>query len=197
MSRLAVPNNTPQSPQLSDRNWKRERTQGIAISEGLKWGTGAMVVSGAGTVAATMYSKNFAKFMSISAKTSIPMMFGLFVFSIKFEHTISAATRSPEDFGLSDEAVIQRKVSMMPIHHSIMNSLYDHPFIFIAATGGPFAGYVLSQQMKLKHLTISQRVMHSRVIAQAGIITLAMTTMAFREFMERRGMAISLSSHYQ
>ena len=182
-ARIAVPEGNP----MSASDWKRERIQGIAMGEGIKWGTAALVLGGGGTAAATMFNKNFARFMSISAKTSIPVMFGLFVFSIKFEHTISAATRFPENFGLTDEAIIKRKVSMMPIHHSIMNSLYDHPFAFILATGGPFAGFVLSQQMKLKHLTISQRVMHSRVIAQAGIITLAMTTMAFREFMDRRG----------
>jgi hypothetical protein len=41
--------------------------------------------------------------------------------------------------------------------------------------------------MQYSHLKFSQRVMHTRVFAQAGIITIAMSTMAFREYMDRRG----------
>ena len=64
---------------------------------------------------------------------------------------------------------------------------YDNPFSFILCTGVPFAATIFKQQMQYSHLKFSQRVMHTRVFAQAGIITIAMTTMAFREFMDRRG----------
>ena len=111
----------------------------------------------------------------------------LFYELIVFVSSYFLTHRNPESWGLTDEIVEKRKISSLPFHHRIMNSLYDHPFGFIAMTGLPFAGFVLRQQMKLTHLTISQRVMHSRVIAQAGIITLALSTMAFREYMDKRG----------
>lgn len=75
----------------------------------------------------------------------------------------------------------------MPAHHRILNFVYDNPFSLIISLGVPFAGAVLYQQMQLNHLTISQRVMHSRVFAQAGILTIALSTMAFREYMNKNG----------
>ena len=155
--------------------------------QAIKYGTFGFVTGGTGTMLASTYNSSFQKYMSISAKTSIPVMLGVFLFSVKYELTMSSARRYPEEWGLSDEFIKERKVSQLPVHHRIMNTLYDHPFLFIACTGGPFAAFVLRQQMQLQHLTISQRVMHSRVIAQAGIISLAMTTMSFREYMDRRG----------
>ena len=88
---------------------------------------------------------------------------------------------------MSDEIITKKKTVHMPFHHQVMNTLYDHPFVFITAMGMPFAGLVLQQQLKLQHLTISQRLMQTRVFAQGGIITLAMSTMMFREYMDRRG----------
>jgi hypothetical protein len=159
----------------------------LSQKKAIKYGTIGLVAGGAGTVLASTYNTSFHKYMSISAKTSIPVMVGVFLFSLKYELTLSSAQRYPEEWGLSDEFIKERKVSHLPVHHRIMNTLYDHPFLFITCTGGPFAAFVLRQQMQIQHLTISQRVMHSRVIAQAGIISLAMTTMAFREYMDRRG----------
>jgi len=168
---------------------KRERILAIANGEAVKAGAMGIAVAGCGSVFATYNIPKFAKFMSISAKVSLPVMAGLFFFSLRYEHSISSMNRHPERWGLSDDIVSSGKVtaSTMPIHHKILNTLYDNTFSFIAMTGAPFAGYVLSQQLKLTHLTLSQRVMHSRVFAQAGILTIGLSTLAFREWMDKRG----------
>ena len=75
----------------------------------------------------------------------------------------------------------------MPAHHRVMNMIYDHPFVLIFITGLPIVGTILSSQMKHTHLTLSQKIMHSRVYAQGGILAVAVTTMAFRDYMDKNG----------
>ena len=65
-------------------------------------------------------------------------------------------------------------ISNMPVHHRILNAIYDNPFVMVAGMGFPFAGYVLKENLKLTHLTLSQKIMHSRVIAQGINSTLLM-----------------------
>jgi hypothetical protein len=79
------------------------------------------------------------------------------------------------------------KVSSMPIHHRVMNALYDNPFTTIIAMSTPLAATIFYEQSKLTHLTISQRVMASRVYAQAGVIVILLSTMGFREYMDKHG----------
>lgn len=61
----------------------------------------------------------------------------------------------------------------MPVHHRVLNAIYDNPFGLVAGLGVPFAGYILVENMKLTHLTLSQKVMHSRVFAQGDMDALA------------------------
>lgn len=168
---------------------RKERVMNLAFGEALKWSAGGVMLAGAGVALATARSTSFAKYMSVSAKTSLPVMAGLFLFALKYEHGIIYINRNPQDWGLVDDVIISGKVtkSNMPLHHRVANALYDNTFAVILCTGAPLAAAVLSQQLKLKHLTLSQRVMHSRVYAQAGILTVGLSTLAFREWMEKRG----------
>ena len=168
---------------------RKERVMSLALSEALKWGTGGILVAGLGTAAATVRSSSFSKYMSVSAKTSLPVMAGLFLFTLKYEHAIADMNRRPQVWGLSDDVISSGKITSgnMPLHHRAMNALYDNTFSVILLAGAPFAALVLSQQLKLKHLTLSQRLMQSRVFAQAGILTIGLSTLAFREYMEKRG----------
>lgn len=53
--------------------------------------------------------------------------------------------------------------------------------------GIPAAAGIFREQLKHPNLTLSQRIMHSRVYAQASILTILLSTMAFTDFMSRRG----------
>jgi len=168
---------------------RRDRVLAIAHGEALKAGVVGTIVAGAATAFASYKSLPFAKYMSVSAKTSLPVMAGLFLYPLRYELCIGSMNRRPEQWGLTEEVISSGKVtkSTMPIHHVVLNGLYDNTFSFILCAGAPFAAYVLSQQLKLKHLTLSQRVMHSRVFAQAGILTIGLSTLAFREWMDKNG----------
>ena len=119
---------------------------------------------------------------------AIPTMVSLFFFGCVFELTQISCQRHPERWGLEVDAQSKRALrSSVPFHHIVMNRIYDHPWLSIAAAGTPLAAFILSQQLKMKHLTLSQKVMHSRVYAQAGILTIGLGTLAFREYMDRHG----------
>lgn len=165
---------------------RQERVSSIALGEAIKYSIGATVVAGGLTVLATLKNKNFAKFMSVSAKTSLPVMAGLGMFGYKFEMVQYDAINHPERWGL-EENLAKGKVTKMPVHHQVLNYLYDHPFYFVSAVGFPFAGFILKEQLKLKHLTLSQKVMHSRVFAQGGVLLILLTTMAFTGYMDKHG----------
>eukprot|EP01032_Pedospumella_encystans_P025334 gene25334-28639_t len=53
---------------------KQDRVEAIALGEAITWSIGATVLAGGLTALATLRSKKFAQFMSVSAKTSLPVM---------------------------------------------------------------------------------------------------------------------------
>ena len=52
-----------------------------------------VLAGGAFSVGATLFSPNFSKFMSISAKTSLPVMAGLGLFTYGYEISMHDAMR--------------------------------------------------------------------------------------------------------
>jgi len=167
-------------------NIRKERILQLAMGEGITWGLGAAFL---GTLGVSVLSFTQPRFraLQISTKVSGPAMVGLGFFSLKYEHAVSRLRREADREGLSSADIREGRVSSMPVHHKVLNYMYDHPFGLIVGFGLPFAGSVLYTQMQLKHITVSQRVMHSRVFAQGGIISMALVTMAFRGWMDRRG----------
>jgi hypothetical protein len=169
---------------------KKDIVSGIAMTEAIKWSIGATIIGGGLTALAIARSKKFDRFMSVSAKTSIPVMAGLGMFAFRYEITQHDCLQHPEKYPqLRDANYVAEKVvvTTMPIHHRAINYLYDNPFSFIAGVGVPMAGGILYQNMKLTHLTLSQKIMHSRVIAQGGVLLILLSTMAFTKYMDKYG----------
>ena len=75
----------------------------------------------------------------------------------------------------------------MPIHHRAANLLYDYPFTTVLSLAVPIAGLTLREGMKLKHISWTSRLMQTRVYAQGGILLLLLSTMAFRDYMDKKG----------
>mmetsp|Transcript_5374 Transcript_5374/g.8766 ORF Transcript_5374/g.8766 Transcript_5374/m.8766 type:complete len:211 (+) Transcript_5374:61-693(+) len=166
-----------------------QRIASLAMGEAFKWSFVTGIISTGATVLATMKSKNFSKFMSVSAKVSLPTMATVGMFGYRYEIVHYDSMMNPGKWGLVEyvEQGRPKDYSSMPIHHRAANYMYDHPFYFVAGLGFPFAGAVLRSQLGLGHLTLSQKIMHSRVYAQAGVLTILLVTMGFREYMDRRG----------
>ncbi len=83
--------------------------------------------------------------------------------------------------------LMQVNAPPLAVHYRLVNWLYDNPFKMIAACGSTVLLAVLNQQFKHRHLTFSQRIMCSRIFAQAGLVGITITILSFREFMDRRG----------
>lgn len=158
----------------------------LAMKDAVKWAAVSTVAAGILTFAATRRFKGFRENTSISIKTAIPVMTGLGMFSFRYETTVNQAQLHPERFGLVEDNSVQF-VSKMPLHHKFINYLYDHPFQLVASLGAPLAATIAFQQRHNHHLSFSQKVMHSRVFAQGGVISILLITMAFREYMDRNG----------
>ena len=77
--------------------------------------------------------------------------------------------------------------SKLPIHQQFMNYAGDNPLTVLAGAGVPVGAAILYKNMKLSHLTLSERIMHSRVFTQAGVVTLALGTFAIRDYMTKHG----------
>ena len=171
---------------------KKQRILSIAMETAITWAATIFAVTGMGVAAASTMHPRFKK-AQISIKIAIPVMSSLFAFSLKYEHTTFKLKREPHlmgDLTISNDHDANRTLPhnySMPMSHKLGNFLYDHPFMMVLGFGLPFAGYILRRQQGYKHLTTSQKVMHSRVIAQGGILTFALSTMAFRGYMDKRG----------
>jgi hypothetical protein len=66
--------------------------------------------------------------------------------------------------------------------------LYDHPFAFVVASGLTTVSSIFLLE-KLKHptMSMSSRVMHTRVYSQGIIVSILCGTMIFHDYMSRRG----------
>ncbi len=165
----------------------------ISCVEALKYGTAASLAFGAATFIAAKKSRKFDLATSISAKFSFPVMAFLGTFSYVYEVTAYDAQLHPQKYGLerllkNQFGVEAPKVkSTMPIHHQIANSLADHPFHVLGVLGTGLAVGVFRQQNKNPGLPLSQKLMHSRVIVQFGVISMLLVTMGFKEYMDKRG----------
>mmetsp|Transcript_21768 Transcript_21768/g.21069 ORF Transcript_21768/g.21069 Transcript_21768/m.21069 type:complete len:211 (+) Transcript_21768:156-788(+) len=182
-----IADNEDATKKIELRKSMQHRIEGLAMGEAIKAGLGGLCAGGALTFGLNKYNKNFSKLMSVSAKTSIPVMSLMMLFTWRYEVAMHNAQRHPEQWGLTDENVRENKILSMPIHHKLLNGLYDNPFTVITVMGAPIAYGVWLEQSKLHHLSFSQRVMQTRVFAQAGILVLALSTMAFRDYMNKNG----------
>jgi hypothetical protein len=178
---------------------RKEKVLKVASYEATKWGVVAGAVATGGVMLANLKSKKFHQFMSVSAKVSLPVMTAIGFWAYKYEMVAFDARLYPERYGIHDTvdgkasyeasqaAEAGRIRKSMPVHHSIANYIFDHPFQFIIALGIPLTASILNAQKYNTHLTFSQKIMHSRVFAQFGVLSILLTTMGFREYMDRHG----------
>ena len=169
-----------------ERESKKQAVIQFSSNEALKWGVAATIIGAVGTIAAIKTSKKFNQFTNVSVKMSIPVMCGLGAWTFRYEDLLHRGRIRPEEFGIGG-TIAEKKASTLPFYQQAMNYVYDHPFQFVVGMGVPLAATILQQQKHNTHLTISQKIMHSRVFAQGGVLSILLVTMGFREYMDRRG----------
>jgi hypothetical protein len=79
------------------------------------------------------------------------------------------------------------KKSHLKFWQKSANFLYDHPFRALATVGVPLVGGIYGYQHLNKGISTSQQIMHTRIYGQASVVVLLLSSMAFHDFMAKRG----------
>ena len=167
---------------------KMARAEGMrtAIFEGAVWGLGSLIPATLISLYANKHSEIYRLKFSPSAKVATPLMIAMLFFGMRLEKVSYLIANDKQEWGYTNSKKSKEQISM-PLHHKTLNWLYDHPFAVVGMTGVPLAGYILNQQLQIKHLKLQQRIMHSRIFAQGSILLILVSVMGFRHWMEKHG----------
>lgn len=168
--------------------FREQQIMQIAYDRGLKVGIPSFIASAGGVYYFFKTRPNLPKTFGFSAMSGLPLMVGIFGFFLVAEQTMFDAGRNPENYGLAPlpEGKSKKVYSMSP-YKIILNQYIDSPVSMLAAVSIPLAIGIGYQQSKLTHLNISNRVLHSRVLAQGGVLSVLMVTMMLQTYMSKRG----------
>lgn len=163
----------------------------MAITHGVKVGAATLVVASAATFLVNKRFAGFRNYGSINAKVSIPVIIAMFTTSVVTELGIHDARYSPEKWDggkpYSVTKAIAPKVTdlaSLGLHKQLLLKIYDSPLVFAGALSLPLAGNILYTRFAKSHLSFSQALMQTRVFAQFGIISILMSTVSIRLFVD-------------
>lgn len=77
------------------------------------------------------------------------------------------------------------------VHHKIANFWQENPFKILTAIGVPTVLYIFKGREGQQHLQTQMKIMHTRVFGQFAVITMLLTLMGFKEYMDRSGKFIT------
>jgi len=157
----------------------------MAFTEGLKSGLGVGVVCG-GVLGGLWYSGRLSSLpLSASAKTMALVVPPVLTFSIVSEQVASRLAR-PEAFAYA-VAGSDSRASSLALHKRLANLVYDHPYRIMVGVGVVGVVGIFRSTASQAELSFSQRIMHTRVLAQFTVLTTLAGLMGFSDYMRRRG----------
>lgn len=165
----------------------QKEVMNISLMRGTLAAAATAAVSAAVSAIANKRSHFYQTKMAPSARLGIPLMASMFVGSVVMELTMVDAHRNPGEWGIQGITSEKATRRSIPIHHWLVNRVYDSPFYFVGLLGTPLAGHILYTRMKQPHLTISQAALQSRVMAQGGVLSIVLSVMAARYYVEKNG----------
>jgi two-component sensor histidine kinase len=94
------------------------------------------------------------------------------------------------------ESVAKSGVRVVPgealgLHHKISNAFADHPFKILAGVGVPAVAWIFYGRTGQEHLQLQMKVMHTRVMGQFTVITMLLSLMGFKSYMDHYGKFIT------
>mmetsp|Transcript_20069 Transcript_20069/g.28253 ORF Transcript_20069/g.28253 Transcript_20069/m.28253 type:complete len:215 (-) Transcript_20069:1246-1890(-) len=76
-------------------------------------------------------------------------------------------------------------------HHKIANFWQENPFKLLAAMGVPTVLYIFHGKSNQRHLQLQSKLMHTRVYGQFAVISMLLTLMGFKTYMDSQGKYIT------
>ncbi|KAF0686685.1 Aste57867_21527 [Aphanomyces stellatus] len=171
---------------------KREIIMSNSTAVGLKSAALAAGLMGAAVTAAHHYSPFFRHRLGVSGKVGFVAMAGLATFNVAAEQDLLKGSRNPDEYinelqGTQVAAAVNHGRKALPVFQQLGNFVYDHPFRMIAVTALPAVGGIFLYQNTNTNISFSQKIMHTRIYGQGTCVVVLLSTMAFYDYMSRRG----------
>lgn len=185
-----------------------------ALWEGLKAGGIAAVLGSGSVLAAHHYWPWFRSSLGISGKVGCVMVPVCGSYFLSAELSLLQAQRALEEnplpalsaserekerkSRLREKEKEQRKITefkevkggTIKPHYPFIaaaNLIYDYPFKAVIACSVPTLSYFLFQEFQKEKITLSQRLIHTRVQGQMSIVAILASIMSLKEYMTRNG----------
>ncbi|GAB9467055.1 Ubiquinone biosynthesis protein coq7 [Globisporangium polare] len=162
-----------------------------AYRSGLKAGAQVGSVVGMGVLAAHHYSPTFRKRLGVSGKWALVVSSFLGSFTIVSEKRMLAGTRNPQKYLDSlDPHFVEEKINerkALKWYERSANYVYDFPYRTLSLVGVPLVGGIYAFQRTNTALAASQQIMHTRIYGQGAVVVLLLSSMAFHDYMAKRG----------
>lgn len=168
---------------LSDEERKK-----LAPQMAFKAGMEGFVAVGSLFTAASVYANFKIPAYKASLGASGKVLSVLIPASMAYGFTsdqLNARMSRPESFAAKYEE--KQHAHTLPFYKRSANWFYENPTTGLAATAIPAVSTIWFYQSRDKFMTQSQKVMHTRVIGQGTVIALLVSTMFFRDQMDKRG----------
>ncbi|KAE9119911.1 hypothetical protein PF010_g7688 [Phytophthora fragariae] len=147
-----------------------------AYMSGLKAGSVTGMVAGTAVLSANAYWPAFRTRLGVSGKTALALMPAMAVFSFVSENRMLAGARNPQMYLASTNP-----------NFRAANYWYDHPYRMLATVGVPLVGGIFAYQSLNTSIQRSQQIMHTRIYGQTAVVVLLLGSMAFSDYMKKRG----------
>lgn len=94
------------------------------------------------------------------------------------------------------QSVAESGVRIIPgnslgFHHQAANFFQEHPFKILTGLGAPVILYIFNGRNEQKHLQLQSKLMHTRVYGQFAVITMLLSLMGFKTYMDNTGKFIT------
>ncbi|OQR88286.1 hypothetical protein ACHHYP_06982 [Achlya hypogyna] len=169
---------------------KRDIITANSLTVGLQASAVSAATMGAVVYAANQTSATFRNRLGLSGKLGFVAMAGLAGFFIAGEQDLLKGSRNPDAYIAELEGktvVAETKRSSLGLHHRLANYVYDNPFRSLALTAAPLVGVIYLDQRRNANIQFSQKIMHTRIYGQGACVVLLLSTMAFHDWMSKRG----------
>ncbi|TDH72643.1 hypothetical protein CCR75_001012 [Bremia lactucae] len=176
--------------ETTNKHRVRDAISWHAYTSGVKAGAVTAVIAAAAVFSANKYWPAFRNRLNVSGKTALIVSPFLGAFTIVAENQLMHGARNPDMYMASLEGSYVKPAhekSQLKLWQKSANMLYDHPYRTLIAVGVPLVGGIYSYQHLNKGISASQQIMHTRIYGQAAVVVLLLSSMAFHDYMGKRG----------
>ncbi|EQC27143.1 hypothetical protein SDRG_15044 [Saprolegnia diclina VS20] len=169
---------------------KRDAIVYNSASRGLQAAAVAGVTAGALVALANQQSTWFRHRLGVSGKVGLAVMASVASFAIVAEQDLLRGVRNPDAYISEmhgESAPTAKTTSDLPLLQRTANFVYDYPFRTLVGAAVPLVGFIFLDQNRNANIQFSQKIMHTRIYGQGASVVLLLSTMAFHDYMAKRG----------